>query len=270
MVEAITGHSNVIEALRQYARKYAASCAGRQKDAAEKTDGEVLPRGQSHKDEDEEIGNLPITSQSARAVESGVSPRQQRKLDRLARDRMDLLDRVRAGTLSVNAAFIKAGWTKRASPALGLDNRRDAIPSGVGQAFPRGGDEPESGVVLEQKRQAIRRDTVMVVRAFRRNRFVCSSYVQSCGVRTSIVQTVAWGRIEPITSRPRINRVRRKLTGRNMSNSSKAVAATGSTKPAKVRSAVQGIGGRASGCVSAASSRGDRAMRSPASERIET
>jgi len=52
------------------------------------------------------------SSQSARADSNGISDRTQRKLDRLAKDRPDLLDRVKAKELSVQAAAIEAGIVK--------------------------------------------------------------------------------------------------------------------------------------------------------------
>ena len=53
-----------------------------------------------------------VSSQSARAESNGVSDRTQRKLDRLAKDRPDLLQRVKAKELSVQAAAIEAGIIK--------------------------------------------------------------------------------------------------------------------------------------------------------------
>ena len=52
------------------------------------------------------------SSQSARADSNGISDRTQRKLDRLAKDRPDLLQRVKAKELSVQAAAIEAGIIK--------------------------------------------------------------------------------------------------------------------------------------------------------------
>ena len=52
------------------------------------------------------------SSQSARADSNGISDRTQRKLDRLAKERPDLLDRVKAKELSVQAAAIEAGIVK--------------------------------------------------------------------------------------------------------------------------------------------------------------
>ena len=48
-------------------------------------------------------------TQVSRAESNGVSDRTQRKLDRLAKDRPDLLQRVKAKELSVQAAAIEAG-----------------------------------------------------------------------------------------------------------------------------------------------------------------
>ena len=52
------------------------------------------------------------SSQVARAESNGVSRYTQVKLDRLAKDRPDLLDRVKAKELSVQAAAIEAGIVK--------------------------------------------------------------------------------------------------------------------------------------------------------------
>ncbi len=51
-------------------------------------------------------------TQVSRAESNGVSDRTQRKLDRLAKDRPDLLQRVKAKELSVQAAAIEAGIIK--------------------------------------------------------------------------------------------------------------------------------------------------------------
>jgi hypothetical protein len=51
-------------------------------------------------------------SQEARSRTVGISPRTQRKLDRLARERPDLLDAVRSGRLSAHGAAIAAGIVK--------------------------------------------------------------------------------------------------------------------------------------------------------------
>lgn len=48
-------------------------------------------------------------TQSSRAKSNGISDRTQRKLDRLAKDRPDLLAKVNAGDVSVNKAAIEAG-----------------------------------------------------------------------------------------------------------------------------------------------------------------
>lgn len=54
-------------------------------------------------------------SQSTRAASNGVHPDTQRKLDRLARDRPDLLDKVISGEMKVNRAAIEAGIVKQPS-----------------------------------------------------------------------------------------------------------------------------------------------------------
>jgi hypothetical protein len=55
-------------------------------------------------------------SQKQRAEESGVSVYTQRKLDRLARERPDLLAEVKAGRLSAHAAAVEAEIVKRRTP----------------------------------------------------------------------------------------------------------------------------------------------------------
>lgn len=75
--------------------------------AADATTGEVLPEGRPEK-----LGNLPSFSQESRAQQAGISPRSQRKLDKLARLRPDLFERVRAEGLAVSRACILAGWEK--------------------------------------------------------------------------------------------------------------------------------------------------------------
>jgi hypothetical protein len=75
--------------------------------AAQQTTGEVRPEGRPKK-----LGKLPSLSQQERAKEHNISPRTQRKLDKLARLRPDLLAQVRAGELSVNRACIVAGYGK--------------------------------------------------------------------------------------------------------------------------------------------------------------
>ena len=52
--------------------------------------------------------NFANASQSERAKSNGVSHYTQRKLDRLAKDRPDLLERVKSKELSVQAAAIEA------------------------------------------------------------------------------------------------------------------------------------------------------------------
>ena len=159
MVETITGHANVIEALRGYASRYAAKCTGRVKDAAEKTNrfGVLLGHGGDRK-----------SSLFDPANDQGT-------VKYLEARHVPVLHRQAPGSGPDGSARTREG--RGASLALGLDDRRDAIPDGVGQAFPRLGDPAESGVVLGQKHQAICRDTVAVVRAFRRNPFVCATYV---------------------------------------------------------------------------------------------
>ena len=84
--------------------------AGKRIEAKETKQGNPTGRNQYHSKQ--QTGNFPISSQSARAESNGVSDRTQRKLDRLAKDRPDLLQRVKAKELSVQAAAIEAGIIK--------------------------------------------------------------------------------------------------------------------------------------------------------------
>jgi hypothetical protein len=86
--------------------------------AAGATTGAVLPGGKVN----QWSGILPDQTQRARAEAAGISERTQRKLDRLARVRPDLLEKVRAGRMSAHRAALEAGIVKatgdaRASPA---------------------------------------------------------------------------------------------------------------------------------------------------------
>jgi hypothetical protein len=80
--------------------------------AAQATTGDVLPSGKVN----QWSGNLPEQTQPARAAAAGVSVRTQRKLDRLANVRPDLLEEVRAGRLSAHAAAREAGIIKPPDP----------------------------------------------------------------------------------------------------------------------------------------------------------
>jgi hypothetical protein len=77
--------------------------------AARATTGAVLP---AHRPR-EESRHVADLSQPARAKAAGVSVRTQRKLDRLARERPDLLAEVRAGRLSAHRAAIEAGVVRK-------------------------------------------------------------------------------------------------------------------------------------------------------------
>ncbi len=90
-------------------RVVAAAASERMRNAAEVTTGAVLPRNRPLW----EVDNLSTSPQKERAAISGVGVVTQKKLDRLARDRPDLLARVRSGELSANAASIEAGFVKR-------------------------------------------------------------------------------------------------------------------------------------------------------------
>jgi len=69
---------------------------------------DVLPVGRP-----EQLGNLRNLPRAERAAEQGISPKQQEKLDKLARQAPQLLAEVKAGRMSVNAAFIEAGFAER-------------------------------------------------------------------------------------------------------------------------------------------------------------
>jgi hypothetical protein len=74
----------------------------------------MLPRGGDQRSEQaRSIGNLLVDTQPARARASGISERQQRKLDALAKHgRRDLLAQIGAGEISVRGAMIEAGLEK--------------------------------------------------------------------------------------------------------------------------------------------------------------
>lgn len=113
-IDAILAGVEILEAHR-YGKPLPASEA--MIAAARKTTGEVLPRGGDQKSEKRKsIGNLPIDTQTARATQNGISPRTQRKLDRLARDYPPLLEKVQRGELSVHRAAQEAGFVKMATP----------------------------------------------------------------------------------------------------------------------------------------------------------
>jgi hypothetical protein len=83
-----------------------ATAAGRSELAANATTGEVLAP-HTHPD-----GQFAYQIQSERARSSGISPRQQRKLDALARRAPNLLNAVKAGELSTHRACVQAGIVK--------------------------------------------------------------------------------------------------------------------------------------------------------------
>jgi hypothetical protein len=82
--------------------------------AAEVTTGKVQRRGGDRRSEKaRSTGNVPIDPQANRAKAAGISVRTQRKLDRLAKVRPDLLAEVRTGRLSAHAAALKAGIIRK-------------------------------------------------------------------------------------------------------------------------------------------------------------
>ena len=97
------------------------SARARTQHAAEATTGEVLP-GNGYVAERKEGSQITNpASQAERAKENGVSKRTQEKLDALAREAPEELDKVKAGELSVHGACIEAGIVKKPTP---LDNLR--------------------------------------------------------------------------------------------------------------------------------------------------
>jgi len=112
-----------VEALRELLRKH--KIGKLSDDEVEESAKRILaepankpgnPTGSNQYQKKEELCNLHNSTQSDRAKENGVSRRTQIKLDALAKDRPDLLDRVCAGELSVNRAAIEAGIVKRPTP----------------------------------------------------------------------------------------------------------------------------------------------------------
>jgi hypothetical protein len=88
--------------------KEATTCAERTQAAAEAMNPKDIPTKQGERSD---LGNLP-KYQASRADSNGISERQQRKLDALARKAPEAFDRVKAGELSVHRACVEAGITK--------------------------------------------------------------------------------------------------------------------------------------------------------------
>lgn len=87
--------------------------------AAAQTTGESLPRGNSRK----RNTDLKIAE---RARQHGISDATQHVLDRLARERPDLLTQVQAGAISVRRAALAAGIAKTATITVSLDPHKAA------------------------------------------------------------------------------------------------------------------------------------------------
>jgi hypothetical protein len=62
--------------------------------AAQQTTGKVLPKGKVNQYTPEEVVAQIAEPQKVRARRNSVSPRTQRKLDKLARDRPDILEQL--------------------------------------------------------------------------------------------------------------------------------------------------------------------------------
>ena len=71
------------------------------------------PTGSNQYQKKVELDNLSNSTQKARAKENGVHRKTQEKLDRLAKERPDLLAMVRFNQMSVNKAAIEAGIVKQ-------------------------------------------------------------------------------------------------------------------------------------------------------------
>lgn len=93
----------------------ASSASGRSAKAAEATTGEVLPAGVNQHTPVEEVRQF-AGPQTNRAESNGISPRQQRKLDALARQAPELLEKVKEGEISTHRACVQAGIVKVRSP----------------------------------------------------------------------------------------------------------------------------------------------------------
>ena len=89
-----------------------------EREAGKRLEAKETKRGGDMKSEESKRKLHNDSSQSARAESNAVSRRTQVKLDRLAKDRPDLLARVKAKELSVQAAAIEAGIIK---PLSALD-----------------------------------------------------------------------------------------------------------------------------------------------------
>ena len=81
--------------------------------SAEVKRGAPVGNQNAAKDKENNCRNPSIEYQSVRAESNGVHRDTQRKLDRLAKDRPDLLAMVRFNQMSVNKAAIEAGIVKQ-------------------------------------------------------------------------------------------------------------------------------------------------------------
>ena len=107
-----------VEALRELLRKHKIGKLSDDEveESAKRIFAEPAKQGGDRKsDEYKSKCNLHNDNQSDRAKENNVSRRTQIKLDRLAKDRPDLLERVCSGELKVNTAAKLAGIVKQQS-----------------------------------------------------------------------------------------------------------------------------------------------------------
>lgn len=108
-----------VKALQEILRKHRIGELTKQQadDAARRTIvAQPAKQGGDRKSEDYKSNhNLCFDSQVSRAASNGVHKNTQLKLDRLAKDRPDLLEKVCSGQLSVNRAAIQAGIVKQLS-----------------------------------------------------------------------------------------------------------------------------------------------------------
>lgn len=96
------------ERIKQWAARARERIAG----AAEETTGDIIPKHSNQYTVDRQIAY----PQEARAQQNGISPRTQKKLDHLARNRPDLLEQVKNQELSADRAYKIARGIKDPTP----------------------------------------------------------------------------------------------------------------------------------------------------------
>jgi hypothetical protein len=124
----------------------AGSARERSKQAAhDPTTGEVLPSdGSVHPGNARQFA---AHAQPARAAAKGISERTQRKLDKVAQLRPELLDEIAAGRLSAHAAAVKVGAAKDPTPF-------DLLVRAWNRASPAERDAFEDWIARERRKEA--------------------------------------------------------------------------------------------------------------------